>query len=156
MSLHDVVFHYSVNFGSAGFYKITIRSTHQPVKERWMSDKVLVCDDEPYILESVAYIIEREGFEVLTAEDGEEALDVAKKENPKLIFLDVMMPKKTGYEVCEELKSNPDTKDIHIIMLTARGQDSDEQMAKDVGANEYMTKPFSPRKLRKRLRSLLG
>ncbi|OQY28677.1 MAG: two-component system response regulator [Candidatus Cloacimonetes bacterium 4572_55] len=121
-----------------------------------MSDKVLVCDDEPYILESVAYIIEREGFEVLTAEDGEEALDVAKKENPKLIFLDVMMPKKTGYEVCEELKSNPDTKDIHIIMLTARGQDSDEQMAKDVGANEYMTKPFSPRKLRKRLRSLLG
>ena len=121
-----------------------------------MSSKVLVCDDEPYILESVAYIIEREGFEVITAEDGEEGLNLARKEKPALIFLDVMMPKMTGYEVCAELKKDPETKNIHVIMLTARGQDTDEEMARDVGANEYMTKPFSPRNLKKRIREILG
>ncbi len=120
-----------------------------------MSNKVLVCDDEPYILESVAYIVEKEGYEVLTAEDGEEGLILAKEEKPKLMFLDVMMPKMTGYQVCEELKGNPETKDIHVIMLTARGQDSDEQRAQEVGADEYMTKPFSPRRLKERLRELM-
>ena len=117
--------------------------------------KVLVCDDEPYILESVAYIVEKEGFEVITAEDGEEGLNVARNEKPNLIFLDVMMPKMTGYEVCEALKKDTETSDIHVIMLTARGQDSDEERAEEVGADEYMTKPFSPRKLKKRLRELL-
>lgn len=121
-----------------------------------MSNKILVCDDEPYILESVAYIIEKEGYEVLTAEDGEEGLNTARTEKPSLIFLDVMMPKMTGYEVCEALKSDPETKNIHIIMLTARGQETDEQKAEEVGANEYMTKPFSPRTLKKRIREILG
>lgn len=121
-----------------------------------MSIKVMVCDDEPYILESVAYVIEKEGFDVITAEDGEEGLNMAREEKPRLIFLDVMMPKMTGYEVCQALKSDPETKDIHVIMLTARGQDSDQQTASDVGADEYMTKPFSPRKLKQRLRELLA
>ncbi len=120
-----------------------------------MPYKVLVCDDEPYILESVAYIIEKEGYEVITAEDGEQGLSTARAEKPNIMFLDVMMPKMTGYEVCEALKRDPSTKNIHIIMLTARGQDTDEERAHEVGADEYMTKPFSPRKLKQRLRELM-
>ncbi len=120
-----------------------------------MASKVLICDDEPYILESVTYIVEKEGFEVITAEDGEEGLNLARAEKPDVVFLDVMMPKMTGIEVCKALKSDPGTKNMHIIMLTAKGQDSDHEQANEVGADEYMTKPFSPRKLRQRLHEIM-
>ena len=121
-----------------------------------LAKKVLICDDEPYIIESVSYVVRKAGFEVLTAEDGDESLTKAKSEHPDLIFLDIMMPKLSGYEVCRRLKQDPATRGIHIIMLTARGQQEDEQKALELGADEFMTKPFSPRKMRVKLEEILG
>ena len=121
-----------------------------------MSKKILICDDEPYILESVGYIARQAGYDFITAENGELAVTLAEKEKPALMFLDVNMPKLSGYEVCERLKNDPQTKNIHIIMLTARGQDRDERIGKEAGADEYITKPFSPRNLRKRMDEILG
>ena len=118
--------------------------------------KILVCDDEPHILEAVAFVARKEGYTVLTAEDGETAVRVARAEKPGLVLLDLNMPIKSGYQVCEELKSDPELKGTHIIMLTAKGQDSDRARGKAAGADEYITKPFSPRKLRARLVEILG
>jgi DNA-binding response OmpR family regulator len=120
-----------------------------------MPKTVLICDDEAYILESVSYVVHKEGFNVLKAEDGEQALTLARQHVPDLMFLDVEMPKKTGYEVSAALKAEPSTKNIYIIMLTARGQLADEKRGYEAQANEYITKPFSPRKLAKRLHEIL-
>ena len=121
-----------------------------------MSKRVLICDDEPYIVESVSYVVRKAGFDVLTAEDGEEALAAAHREKPDLVFLDIMMPGISGDEVCRRLKSDPSTRDTHVVILTARGQEEDERRAMEMGADEFMTKPFSPRKLRARILELLG
>ncbi|MFQ5700321.1 MAG: response regulator transcription factor [Acidobacteriota bacterium] len=118
--------------------------------------KVLVCDDEPHILESVAYVARKQGYSVLSAENGEEALQLARRERPRLVLLDLNMPIKSGYQVCEEIKSDPELKDTHVIMLTAKGQDSDRARGEAAGANEYITKPFSPRKLGQRMTEILG
>jgi DNA-binding response OmpR family regulator len=118
--------------------------------------KVLICDDEPHILESVAYVARREGYAVLTAENGEEALKVARAERPGLVLLDLNMPIKSGYQVCEEIKSDPEMRSTYVIMLTAKGQESDRAKGVAAGADEYITKPFSPRKLRQRLSEILG
>lgn len=120
------------------------------------SRKVLVCDDEPYIIESVSYVARKAGCEVFTAEDGEEAVNVARAERPQLILLDLMMPKKTGFEVCQELRSDPAFKNTHVIILTARGQDADQQQANAAGANEYLTKPFSPRALQQKIQEVFA
>lgn len=120
-----------------------------------MNKKVLICDDEPFILESVKHVVKREGYETITAEDGLKGLDLARQEIPNLMILDVMMPGKTGYEVCKLIKSDSSTKDIFVIILTARGQELDEKLGLEAGADEYMTKPFSPRKLRQRLHEIL-
>ena len=120
-----------------------------------MPKKVLVCDDEMYILESVAYVVRQEGYTVLTAEDGEESLRLARQEKPDLVLLDIMMPKRSGLEVCRELKSDPQTQSAYVILLTARGQERDMDEGYQSGADEYMTKPFSPRDLRKKLHELL-
>ena len=121
-----------------------------------MSKRVLICDDEPYIVESVSYVVRRAGFDVVTAEDGDQALAAAYREKPDLIFLDIMMPGLSGDEVCRRLKTDAAMKDTHIVILTARGQEEDERRALEMGANEFMTKPFSPRKLRARILELLG
>jgi len=121
-----------------------------------MPRRVLVCDDEPYIVESVSYVVRKAGFEVLSAEDGETALDVARREKPDLVFLDIMMPGIPGDEVCRRLKADPATRPIHVVILTARGQEEDERRAMEMGADEFITKPFSPRKLRDLLVRVLG
>jgi DNA-binding response OmpR family regulator len=121
-----------------------------------MTKKVLVCDDEPYIVESVSYVVRKAGYEVVMAEDGMEALSMARQERPDLIFLDIMMPRLSGQEVCRQLKQDPDTKGAYIVMLTARGQEEDERRAMEMGADEFMTKPFSPRKMRAKLQEVLG
>jgi two-component system alkaline phosphatase synthesis response regulator PhoP len=121
-----------------------------------MPKKVLVCDDEPYIVESVSYVVRKAGYQAVTAEDGEEALRLGRTESPDLIFLDIMMPKLSGYDVCKVLKDDPATRDTYIVMLTARGQEEDERKALEMGADEFMTKPFSPRKMRAKLVELLG
>jgi len=121
-----------------------------------MSKRVLICDDEPYIVESVSYVVRKAGFEVVTAEDGEEALAAARREKPDLVFLDIMMPGLAGDEVCRRLKSDPATQGTHVVILTARGQEEDERRAMEMGADEFMTKPFSPRKVRARILQVLG
>jgi len=120
------------------------------------SRKVLICDDEPYVLESVSYVARKSGCEVYMAEDGDEALAMARQHLPDLIVLDLMMPKKTGFQVCQELRADAQFASTYIIILTARGQESDLREATDAGANEYMTKPFSPRALQQKLNEVLG
>jgi DNA-binding response OmpR family regulator len=121
-----------------------------------MPKRVLICDDEPYIVESVSYVVRRAGFDVLTAEDGDEALAAARREKPDLVFLDIMMPGIPGDEVCRRLKQDPETRGMHVVILTARGQEEDERRAMEMGADEFMTKPFSPRKLKARILQILG
>ncbi len=112
-----------------------------------MSQKVLIVDDEVHIralLERALEDLEDEGVELLSAEDGEEGLELAREEKPDLMFLDIMMPKMNGYEVCEKIKQDPELEDIYIIILTAKGQVADRAKAENVQANEYLTKPFNP------------
>lgn len=112
-----------------------------------MSKKILIVDDEVHIralLEQALEDLEDAGVELFLARDGEEGLRYAREEKPDLMFLDIMMPKKNGYEVCEEIKQDPDLKDIYIIILTAKGQVTDRVRGEEVQANEYITKPFNP------------
>jgi two-component system, OmpR family, alkaline phosphatase synthesis response regulator PhoP len=120
-----------------------------------MPKTVLVCDDELYILESVSFVVRQEGYNVITAEQGDVGLRLARENDPEVVLLDIMMPGKNGFEVCRELKADPHTRDIYIILLTAMGQERDVDEGYRSGADEYMTKPFAPRSLRKRLHELL-
>ena len=107
-----------------------------------LKNLVAIIDDEPNIRETASFILELEGYDVITACNGEEAIDLLRKEKPKIVLLDVMMPKKNGYEVCAEVKADPVLKDIYVVMLTAKGQKMDKEKAMQVGADRYMTKPF--------------
>lgn len=109
--------------------------------------KVLVVDDEPDIVESIKFRLEMEDIDCITANDGEEGLETAKKEMPDLILLDVMMPKMNGYKVARMLKFDAAFKDISIIMLTARSQEKDIELGEETGADEYVTKPFDMEEL---------
>ena len=121
-----------------------------------MSDcMILIADDEPFILRSLAYVLRKAGYQVETASNGEEALIKAEIHHPRIIFLDIMMPHKNGYEVCCALKSKPSFEETYIIMLTARGQELDRQNGMRAGADEYITKPFSPRQMVHRVEELL-
>jgi two-component system, OmpR family, alkaline phosphatase synthesis response regulator PhoP len=118
--------------------------------------KVLVVDDEIYIVHILDFSLGMEGYEVITALDGEQALERMKAEKPDLVVLDIMMPKLDGYEVCKAIKSNPTTKQTPVILLSAKGRNVDQKLGFDVGADDYITKPFSPRKLVERINQLLG
>ena len=112
-----------------------------------MEPKILIVDDEAHIrilLERTLIDFEDEGVEILMAENGEEALELIKTEKPNLVFLDVMMPKMNGFDVCHAVKNELKMDDVYIVMLTAKGQEYDKQKGTDVGANVYMTKPFDP------------
>ena len=117
--------------------------------------KILIVDDEPGIVDFVSYNFEKEGFKVVTASDGEEAIKVAKKENPALILLDVMMPKMDGIEVCQELRRLPEFKNTIIAMLSARTEDYSQIAGFESGADEYISKPIRPRLLVTRIKALL-
>jgi two-component system alkaline phosphatase synthesis response regulator PhoP len=118
--------------------------------------KILVVDDEIYIVHILDFSLGMEGYEVVTALDGEQALEKARSEHPDLIVLDIMMPKLDGYETCKMLKADPATKDIPVILLSAKGRNVDQKVGFEVGADDYITKPFSPRKLVERINSILG
>jgi DNA-binding response OmpR family regulator len=118
--------------------------------------KVLVVDDEVYILHILDFSLGAEGFEVITAADGEQALAKARAERPDLIVMDIMMPRLDGYETCRRLKSYPETREIPVLLLTARGREEDRQKGIDCGADDYITKPFSPNKLIRRVSGILG
>ena len=121
-----------------------------------MSKKVLVVDDEPSILLSLEFLMEQEGYDVHTATDGEEALQEVHKKIPDLILLDVMMPKRDGFEVCQTIRANPEWKEIRIIMLTAKGREVDQEKGIALGADDYITKPFATRELVEKVRIVLG
>ena len=106
--------------------------------------RILVVDDEPHLIRSLTFILAKEGYEVDMANDGEEAIRKIRENRPDMLFLDIMMPKKNGYEVCEIIRSIPELKEIYIIMLSAKGWEIDKEKALSVGANEFMSKPFSP------------
>jgi len=112
-----------------------------------MDKKVLIVDDEAHIralLERALEDLEDEDVEFITAENGEEGLELAREEKPDLMFLDISMPKMNGYDVCKNIKQDPELQDIYVIVLTAKGQTIDKVQAEEVRANEYMTKPFNP------------
>jgi two-component system alkaline phosphatase synthesis response regulator PhoP len=117
-----------------------------------MSSKILVVDDEPSILKSIQFSLEKEGYQVITAVDGPTAIEVARREKPNLVVLDVMLPGIDGYEVCRQLRAEFP---IPIIMLTAKGEEIDKVVGLEIGADEYVTKPFSLRELQARIKALL-
>lgn len=124
-----------------------------------MEQKILIVDDEAHIrmlIEQTLEELEDEGVEFLSAENGEVALEVIQKEKPQLVFLDVMMPKMNGMEVCRRVKQELGLKDTFIVLLTAKGQEADRQKGLDMGADVYMTKPFDPEVLLNKAKEVLN
>jgi DNA-binding response OmpR family regulator len=121
-----------------------------------MSQKILIADDEPNILISLEFLMKREGYDVVVARDGQEAIDAIERERPALVLLDVMMPIKTGFDVCHEVRASDKLRETLILMLTAKGRDTDVAKGLALGANAYMTKPFSTRELVQKVREMLG
>ena len=117
--------------------------------------KILVVDDEKNIIELVRYNLEKEGFAVISATDGEEALKLVSEKEPEMVILDLMLPGIDGLDVCRELKRNDKTSSIQVIMLTAKGEESDIVVGLELGADDYITKPFSPRVLVARVKAVL-
>lgn len=117
---------------------------------------VLICDDEPHIRESIRYAVNKAGFNYLLASDGTSSYKMACEHKPDMIILDVGMPGMTGYEVCEKLRKLPNMQEMKVLILTAFGQEKDKQQAYDVGANDFLTKPFSPRILKEKIIDMLN
>ncbi|MBC7908475.1 MAG: response regulator [Rhodospirillaceae bacterium] len=121
-----------------------------------MTLSVLVVDDEPNIVLSLEFLLKQVGYDVRVARDGEQALDSIRQAKPGLVLLDVMMPKRDGYDVCQTIRANPDWADVRIIMLTAKGRDVEREKGLALGADEYVTKPFSTRDVVEKVRHFLG
>jgi DNA-binding response OmpR family regulator len=118
--------------------------------------KILIAEDEPDIRDLVAFTLRFAGYEVVAANNGEEAVQMASREFPDLILLDVRMPRMTGYDACRAIKANPELKDIPVVFLSAKGQESEIQTGLDAGAEEYLLKPFAPDQLTDRVRAILA
>ena len=121
-----------------------------------MGKRVLIADDEPNIVASLEFLMEQAGFEVKLAANGQEALELVASFQPDLVLLDVMMPVKNGYEVCQSLKSDPATRAVKVVMLSAKGRDVEVAKGLELGADAYVTKPFSTRDLVAQIRDMLG
>ncbi len=120
-----------------------------------MTATVLIADDEPNILVSLEFLMQREGYRVLVARDGQQALDAVREHHPDLVLLDVMMPLLSGFEVCQAVRADDAVKGTRILMLSAKGRDTDIAKGRALGVDDYMTKPFSTRELVAKVRSLL-
>jgi DNA-binding response OmpR family regulator len=118
--------------------------------------KVLIVDDEPNIVISLEFLMKREGYDVTVARDGQEALDIMAGDKPDLVLLDVMMPRKNGFEVCQTVRASDELRQTRILMLTARGRETDVAKGLALGANAYMTKPFSTRELVQKVADMLA
>lgn len=124
-----------------------------------MADSILIVDDEAHLrmlIQQTLEELEDEGVELLTAVNGEEALEAIQSARPRLVFLDVMMPKLSGFDVCRRAKHDLGLKDVYIVLLTAKGQEFDRQRGQEAGADLYMTKPFDPDALLQKARDVLG
>jgi len=118
--------------------------------------KILIAEDERDIRDLVAFTLRFAGHEVVAASNGEEAVQLAPSTNPDLILMDVRMPRMTGYDACRALKSNPELKDIPVVFLSAKGQESEIQTGLEAGAEEYLLKPFAPDQLTERVKAILA
>ncbi len=121
-----------------------------------MTHRVLIADDEPNIVISLEFMMKREGYEVSVARDGQAALDAIVRDRPDLVLLDVMMPSKSGFEICQAVRADASLAGVKILMLSAKGRDTDLAKGTALGADAYMTKPFSTKELAARVRELLG
>jgi two-component system alkaline phosphatase synthesis response regulator PhoP len=121
-----------------------------------MTKRILIADDEPNIVVSLEFLMKREGFEVQVAVDGEAALQSMAAQMPDLVLLDIMLPKKDGFEVCQQIRARPEWQSVKVVMLTAKGRDTEVAKGLALGADAYMTKPFSTRDLVLQVRQLLG
>lgn len=121
-----------------------------------MTKKILIVDDEPNIVISLEFLMKKEGFEVAVAVDGEEALAKVDSFRPDLVLLDVMMPKKSGFEVCEALRADPEKAGLQVVMLTAKGRETEVAKGLAIGADAYVTKPFSTKDLVLKVKGMLG
>jgi DNA-binding response OmpR family regulator len=121
-----------------------------------MSKKILIADDEPNIVTALEFLLQRNGYEVHVARNGEEALRLVEDCNPDLVLLDVMMPVRSGYEVCARMRERADWRHIKIIMLSAKGRDAEVNKGLSIGADHYITKPFSTQELVAKINGLLG
>ena len=121
-----------------------------------MAPRVLVVEDEPNIVESLSFLMKREGFEVQIAGDGTAALRLVERERPDLVVLDVMLPRRDGYDVCKAIRADRRLDGVRILMLSAKGRELDRRKGIALGADDYVTKPFSTRELIDRVRALLG
>ncbi|MGE0797639.1 MAG: response regulator transcription factor [Lautropia sp.] len=120
-----------------------------------MATRVLIAEDEPHIIESLSFVLEREGYAVSTALDGEATLRALRASAPDLLILDLMLPKMNGFEVLKAAKTDPALRSIPIIVLTAKGQAQDRRMVEQIGAESFMTKPFSNREIVERVREFV-
>ena len=121
-----------------------------------MSHSILIVDDEPNIVLSLEYLMKQANYDVRVARDGQEALRAVEERRPDLVLLDVMLPKLDGFSVCQTIRDNPDWKDVRVILLTARGRDIEREKGMALGADDYITKPFSTREVVERVRQFLG
>jgi len=121
-----------------------------------MATKVLIADDEPNIVVSLDFMMKREGYDVLIARDGAEALRMIRADRPRLVLLDAMMPGMTGFDVCEAVRADESMRETRILMLTAKGRESDLARGLGAGADAYVTKPFSTRELMAKVREMLA
>lgn len=121
-----------------------------------MAHRILIADDEPDIVLALEFLMKKEGYEVQSVNDGEHALRAIEKSPPDLILLDIMMPNLDGYEVCQRIRSDPSLKDIVIIMLTAKGREVEREKGFALGADLYITKPFSTREVVQKVREILA
>ena len=120
-----------------------------------MTHRIVIADDEPNLVIPLEYMLKREGYEVTVARDGQEALDAIARVRPQLVLLDVMMPRKSGFDVCQLLRADEANRALRILLLTAKGRDDDVAKGLALGADAYMTKPFSPKELVAKVRELL-
>jgi DNA-binding response OmpR family regulator len=120
-----------------------------------MSKKILIADDEPSIVAALEFLLRRGGYEVQVARDGDQTLELVEAFDPDLVLLDVMMPRKSGYEVCTRIRERADRRYVKIIMLTAKGRDAEVSKGLSLGADLYITKPFSTRELMARIGELV-
>lgn len=118
--------------------------------------KILVVDDDPYILMSLEFLMKKNGFEVMVARNGTEALDIVEKQVPDIVLLDIMMPDVDGYAICKHIKSSKKLKEAKVVFMSAKSKETDIQKGYDLGASLYVTKPFSTRQLLKQVQELIS
>jgi CheY-like chemotaxis protein len=135
---------------------LMIEYEHQGSYRRFGMPRILIVDDEPNIVLALELLMKREGYEILTVDDGQKVFEVVREFNPDLILLDIMMPKMDGYEVCQRIRADASLKDISIIMLTAKGREVEKEKGLALGADYYITKPFSTREVIMKVKEILA